>query len=233
MALYNNFLLIWISIFLLFSMSSPSLAIAIDSHVQGCSLIGIDLQSCLVPITQQTPFTIGSCCTTLNVVLEAGHSCLCTLFGTSGYPLFSAELQLSFSSCHLSVPSLTHCHASEPKPIVNSPPATAIPLLNEPPPIPSPAPPLLPSNPLLPELKPPDSARGEGFVPLPPKVNEMPLSENFNSSIVDSKPVLNSTPQPMIGIPERWDYVKSGVNVRQNKILAIIFIILKASWAFL
>ncbi|KAK6146053.1 hypothetical protein DH2020_019922 [Rehmannia glutinosa] len=203
MALHNYLWLIWIAIFhLLVSTSSSSLTV--DSQVQGCSLVGIDFQHCLAPSSEKTPLSLDSCCTVLNQALEAGYYCLCSLLGPSGYPVFSTELALSFSNCYISVPPLTHCHVSEPHPVMVAPPIVALPLLNLPTP---PAPPLPPSSPLLPVLTPPDFPRGEGFVPLPPKVNEMPLTDN--SSIVEGNPILNSSPMPMLSIPERWDYLTS------------------------
>ncbi|KAI3459406.1 hypothetical protein Pfo_016069 [Paulownia fortunei] len=103
----HYFWLIWIAI-LLVSVSSSS-SLTVNSQVQGCSIVGIDLQLCLVPSTK-TPFSLDSCCTALNQALQAGYYCLCSLLGPSNYPVFSPELALSFSNCYISVPPLTHCH---------------------------------------------------------------------------------------------------------------------------
>ncbi|GER32271.1 lipid-transfer protein [Striga asiatica] len=184
--------------------TSPTL-LSVNSQVLGCSLMGIDHQNCLVPSTQRTPFSIGSCCTTLNQVLEAGYYCLCTLLGpSSSYPVFSAELQISFSNCYIAVPPLTHCH--DPKRA-----AMALP----------------PASPVFPALKPPESAiDDQEFVPLPPEV-----SENLNSGVVDGGSVLNSSQLPMIGIPKCWNHIKSDAKNWTNSKNMIVLVI--SLWLFI
>lgn len=84
-------------------------SITINPDVQGCSLVGLDLQRCFVP-NPKTPFSIDSCCKILNQAIQAGYYCLCSLLSTSSYPVITKELALYFSNCYISVPSLTHCH---------------------------------------------------------------------------------------------------------------------------
>ncbi|CAA0814167.1 Unknown protein [Striga hermonthica] len=185
------------TVVVLILVSTSPMLLTVNSQVLGCSLVGIDFQNCLASSTQRTPFAISSCCTTLNKVLEAGYYCLCTLLGPSS-PVFSVELQLSFSNCDIAMPPSTHCH--DPKRA-----AMALP----------------PANPIFPALNPLESARDDQeFVPLPPEV-----SENLNSTVVDDGPVLNSSPSPMIGIPERWDHVKSDAKNRANSKNMIVLLI--------
>ncbi|KAK4478103.1 hypothetical protein RD792_017368 [Penstemon davidsonii] len=60
------------------------------------------------------------------------------------------------------------------------------------------------------KLIPPDSPRDDSFVPLPPKVNEIPLnSTDDDSSIGDSEPQISISPLPKLSIPERWNHMTS------------------------
>lgn len=78
----------------------------VNPEVEGCTLVGLDLQNCLFPSTQ----TLESCCKALDRALEAGCYCLRSLLDPSNFPTLRAELALSFSICYISLPSLTHCH---------------------------------------------------------------------------------------------------------------------------
>ncbi|KAL7081113.1 hypothetical protein ACP275_14G019100 [Erythranthe tilingii] len=186
---------------------SVSSSTTLNYRVEGCSLVGIDLQNCLVP----NPKTIDSCCTVLNQAIKAGYYCICSLLSLSNnnnnnyyyyynnyynnnYPFIANEIALSFSNCYLSLPPLTHCH-EPPRPIVSTaPPVAAL------------------APPFNPVLVPPELPRGDGpFVPnLPRKGNtDNPPLNNLNSSIVGS-----SVPKTSIQY-ERSDRVKSdGVDVK-------------------
>ncbi|KAK4434041.1 hypothetical protein Salat_0566800 [Sesamum alatum] len=183
--------IIWVAIHLLFSTSS----LTASTQAQGCSLVGINLQTCLVP-SSQTAFHLDSCCASLSLAVEAGYHCLCSLLGPEGYPVFSTQLALSFSNCYISIPPLTHCHVLDPDPLVFAPPVAAL-AQPHPPPL---------SSPTMPVLLPPDLPRDDQFVPLPPKVNETPLnSEGQNFSTADGNSSLSSSPPPQLSVPETSD----------------------------
>ncbi|KAL8486437.1 hypothetical protein ACS0TY_023213 [Phlomoides rotata] len=83
--------------------------LSVNPPVEGCTLVGLDLQNCLFPSTQ-TQFSLESCCKTLDRALESGCYCLRSLLDPSNLPTLHAELALSFSICYISLPSLNHCH---------------------------------------------------------------------------------------------------------------------------
>ncbi|KAL2489193.1 uncharacterized protein Fot_42485 [Forsythia ovata] len=162
----------------------------VTSHMQECSLGGIDLQYCLD--LGKTPFSLVSCCVNLNQAVQAGYYCFCSLLGPSN-PLLITKISLLFSNCYISMPSECHDSFTE-----LPPPGIPVPVLNQPPASP------------LPVLMPPPSELNDLFVPLPPKVNEIPLNSTpNNSSIVDGEPTLSSNPVPKLSIPERWDYTSA------------------------
>ncbi|KAL0434021.1 UNVERIFIED_CONTAM: hypothetical protein Slati_2736400 [Sesamum latifolium] len=197
---YHFCCIIWVIAIHLVLFSTSSSLPETTQVAQGCSLVGINLQTCLVP-SSQTAFPLDSCCASLSLAVEAGYHCLCSLLGPDGYPVvFSSQLALSFSSCYISLPPLTHCH--DPDPLVFAPPVAALPQPQPPP----------PSSPTMPVQMAPDLPRDDPFVPLPPKVNEIPVnSQGRNSSMADgdgNSSLSSSSPPPKLSIPETSDSAK-------------------------
>lgn len=80
----------------------------INSQIQGCSIEVIDLSQCL---NQGNSSSIDICCKTLNQVVQAGYSCLCSLAAAS-FPVLSTPISLPFSNCEISVPPPTLCRGN-------------------------------------------------------------------------------------------------------------------------
>ncbi|KAL8026315.1 hypothetical protein ABFX02_14G018600 [Erythranthe guttata] len=70
---------VWFIIQTTIVVSVSSSTTTLNYRVEGCSLVGIDLQNCLVP----NPKTIDSCCTVLNQAIKAGYYCICSLLSLS------------------------------------------------------------------------------------------------------------------------------------------------------
>ncbi|KAK4388615.1 hypothetical protein Sango_2468100 [Sesamum angolense] len=200
--------IIWVIAVHLVLFSTSSSLPANTQVVQGCSLVGINLQTCLVP-SSQTAFALDSCCASLSLVVEAGYHCLCSLLGPDAYPVvFSSQLALFFSNCYISLPPLTHCH--DPDPLVFAPPVAALPQ-----PQPQPQPPPMPV-----QMR-PDLPRDDQFVPLPPKVNEIPVNSSMADG--DGNPSLSSSsPPPQLSIPETSDSAEMLLLLLSRNLLMIV-----------
>ncbi|KAL0367354.1 UNVERIFIED_CONTAM: hypothetical protein Sradi_3625500 [Sesamum radiatum] len=211
---YHFCCIIWVIAVHLVLFATSSSFPATTQVVQGCSLVGINLQTCLVP-SSQTAFALDSCCASLSLAVEAGYHCLCSLLGPHVYPVvFSSQLALFFSNCYISLPPLTHCH--DPDPLVFAPPVAALQAQPQPPP---------PSSPTMPAVQmPPDLPRDDQFVPLPPKVNEIPVnSQGQNSSMADGdgNSSLSSSPPPKLSIPETSDSAKMLLLLSRNLLIIV------------
>ncbi|KAL3507872.1 hypothetical protein ACH5RR_033254 [Cinchona calisaya] len=172
-----------------------------NAQIQGCSLLGIDIQECMNP--DGSSASMESCCKTLNHAVQAGYYCLCLLFRSS--PLLSITLSLQLSSCYISVPPLTQCQKS--LPIFHTPVTTPEPALNNPParPVPVRMPPGMPENLMQP------SAPDDFMLPLPPKRDEIPRNRTSvdNSSVTEGQQISSSNLHP---IPKPGYMKSSGGN---------------------
>ncbi|XP_051129302.1 uncharacterized protein LOC127250185 [Andrographis paniculata] len=163
----------------------------VNSQVEGCSLVGIDVEHCLTP-SDNPQFSLDSCCTSLNIVVKAGYYCLCSLLGPSEYSFLNTRLAISFSNCNISIPSITHCQVVEPQPMAMPPPEATV------------------AQPIQ-MLAPPNLPIGDEFVHLPPKVEESTtISIGNNSSATTTADTNeNQSPSlPKLSIPERWGFIQ-------------------------
>ncbi|KAG9151741.1 hypothetical protein Leryth_002038, partial [Lithospermum erythrorhizon] len=189
------------------------IVVEVKSQQEGsCSFLDIDIQRCLWEAQNSDSF--DSCCDVLQQALVAGHHCFCLLLTSSGsLPLIRTPLLLLFSSCVITVPSLTTCQdpiATPHEPDISGPPILESPPARTEPPV-NPEPLLIP-----PETPPQSSASGSSFLPLSPTRDDVPLFSNpsKNLSVNEKEPNLNGTNLPQFRNPERVSSSNSGVGVR-------------------
>lgn len=100
----NPFRFTWVLSLLLFLTFQVA-----SAQIQGCSLLGLDIQECLDQ--DENSALIDNCCEALNQAVQAGYYCLCLLLQRFSTPLQGIALSLKLSNCYISVPQLTQCQS--------------------------------------------------------------------------------------------------------------------------